>query len=141
MHQEIMAYDKAIELTKVDEYDKSEVAKLLLEADSCGDGRATYALSSWYLHGIYFEKNLKKATEFLRKAVNLQIPEAFHDLGFSYEAGIGVRKNVNKAYRLYLIGTILGDKDSMYKLSLMHKTGSGTFKDLQISRLLEKNSR
>ena len=62
---------------------------------------AIYEIGFNYLNGNNgFEKNIKKAIEYIKKAKELNYSEAYYTLANCYKLGLGVEKDINKAYDL-----------------------------------------
>lgn len=55
--------------------------------------------------------------------------QALCNLGLSYEFGVGVDKNANKAFELYKQSALLGYDRGMYNLAYCYMRGSGTAED------------
>lgn len=80
-----------------------ELAKELLfkASNDYNIADATYEIGYNYLNGNNgFEKNAKKAIEFLTKAKDKKYSEAYYSLANCYKLGIGVEKDLNKAFDL-----------------------------------------
>jgi TPR repeat protein len=90
--------------------------RLLSSASDDGDANAQYALGTWYLHGFFIKKSLRRAIELLRKAAEANVSSAAFDLAVCYELGQGVSRNINKAAALYLRSFLLGDIDAAVEL-------------------------
>lgn len=74
------------------------------ELSSLGTPAALCRLGTWYLEGIYVQKNIRKAFEYFERAADLRsanYAEAQYQLGMLYEAGIGCEINLEKAKTLY----------------------------------------
>jgi hypothetical protein len=95
-------YALALERMAGELEDLGPVAALLEEAHLAGDGRATYALATWYLFGRLYRRNLRTAVRLLRKAAESEVPDALYDLAVCYETGEGAAENPRKAAELYL---------------------------------------
>lgn len=113
----------------------AEVARLLEAAHEAGDARAAYALATWYLHGKFFEKNMRRAVALLREATEGDVPDALYDLALCYENGEGVRRNAAKAVELYLRAALLGETQSVYEVGRCYYYGIGVEKDRRIARV------
>lgn len=109
---------------------------LLTQADEGGDPVASYALGTWYLHGLFVKKDLKKGFQYLRKASRGNVKEAFFDLGICYEKGAGTEKNLQRAFKSYLAASILGDKDAEYEIVRCFYYGIGVEKNRDIATLM-----
>ncbi|MEW8146860.1 MAG: tetratricopeptide repeat protein [Candidatus Thiodiazotropha endolucinida] len=112
-----------------------KVLSLLKRSIDEGDGRACYALGSWYLHGQYVKKNLKKATALLRKAAKENVPDALYDLAVSYETGIGLKKSEKLAFDYYLRAALNGDKQSVYEVGRCYYYGIGVDRNKHIASI------
>lgn len=82
--------------------DLDESKKMLFKAaDEFKVPDAIYEVGFNYLNGNNgFEKNAKKAVEYLLKAKDLKYSEAYFSLANCYKNGIGVEKDLNKAFDL-----------------------------------------
>jgi len=126
--------NKAESLARQKKYD--EAFELLEQADKKNNPVASYALGTWYLHGTYVEKDLRKAIYYLNKASHGEVKEAFYDLAVCYEKGVGVKKNLQKAFENYLTASYLGDKDSLYEIVRCLYYGIGVKENRTFSELL-----
>ena len=86
-------------------YEKQDLEKskqLLLKAsDEFKVRDAIYEVGFNYLNGNNgFNKDIKKAIEYFKKAVDLKYSEAYFSLANCYKNGIGVEKDINKAFDL-----------------------------------------
>ena len=62
---------------------------------------AIYEIGFNYLNGNNgFDKNAKKAVEYFNKAKELKYSEAYYSLANCYKSGLGVEKDLNKAFDL-----------------------------------------
>jgi hypothetical protein len=126
-------YDRALERMRGDDPPLFEVASLLATARDAGDPRAAYALATWYLHGKFFRRNLRKAVALLRAAARADIPEAAYDLAICHEKGEGVQKNEPKAAALYVQAALLGDEQALYEVGRCYYYGIGVARDRAIA--------
>ncbi|MBP5446271.1 MAG: sel1 repeat family protein [Acholeplasmatales bacterium] len=86
-------------------YEKQDLDKakecLLKAANDYEYKDAIYEIGFNYLNGNNgYEKNAKKAVEYLKKAVDLKYSEAYYSLALCYKNGTGVEKDLNKAFDL-----------------------------------------
>jgi hypothetical protein len=86
-------------------YEKQDLDKskelLLKAANDYKIPDATYEIGFNYLNGNNgFDKNAKKAVEYFNKAKELKYSEAYFSLANCYKSGIGVEKDLNKAFDL-----------------------------------------
>ena len=86
-------------------YEKQDLDKakeLLLKASNDYKvADAIYEIGFNYLNGNNgYDKNPKKAVEYFKKAVDLKYSEAYFSLANCYKLGLGVEKDINKAFDL-----------------------------------------
>ena len=86
-------------------YEKQDLDKskefLIKAADEFKVKDAIYEVGFNYLNGNNgFNKDIKKAVEYFKKAVELKYSEAYFSLANCYKNGIGVEKDINKAFDL-----------------------------------------
>lgn len=128
-------YLSALKIMQSKAPDKAKAFKYLQRAFELKDASAAYALATWYLHGIYVKKDLKRGVKFLRQAISTEyIPEAFYDLAISYEKGLGIKKDEKKAYDLYLNAAIWGHKKSYFEVGRCLFYGLGVSKNKSLAR-------
>jgi TPR repeat protein len=108
------SYDKALSVARGDPAPLARVALLSEQAHCGGDSRATYAITTWYLHKRFYRRNLRRAISLLKVAVKGHNADAAYDLPVSYETGTGVRQNLRKALALYMTAALLGDEKSVF---------------------------
>lgn len=126
-------YFKALKQAQLKQPDLLLAYKYLLIAHEKGNFKATYALASWFLHGKYLKKNLKKGVSFLKISTQGNVPEAFYDLAVCYEKGKGIKSNKDEAFHCYLKAALLGDKQSLYEVGRCYFYGIGVRKDKQMA--------
>jgi TPR repeat protein len=88
--------------------DVEKARALLEEAVHRGNPNAAYAL------GV--KKNPKRAIELIESAANADVPDACYDLAVSYEKGVGVEINQERAFDLYVKAMLNGEKQSIYEV-------------------------
>jgi TPR repeat protein len=126
-------YEKALVIARGANAPLAKVASLLTAAHEAGDARATYALATWYLHGHFFKKDIRKSIALLKESAQFNVPEALFDLAVCYEKGAGVAKNERKAIQLYLRAALHGEKQSVYEVARCYYHGIGVNQDRQIA--------
>ena len=117
-----------------------DVASLLWQGHNRGDGRATYALATWYIHGTLFQTNPRKGIGLLRIARKKGIREAIFDLAYSYEIGFGVTKSLAKAFDLYVEAAQKGDHQALSEVVRCVYYGVGTSKHKELGFLIRSLS-
>ena len=129
-------YEIALQSAKKSKTRTRKVYDLLVLADKEGDGRATYALATWYLFGTKFTpKDLVYGTELLKRAEREGVADAVHDLAVSYEKGVVVGKSAAKAFVLYVKAALLGDKQSFYEVGRMYYHGIGVRQNRELAEI------
>ena len=71
-----------------------------------------YNPSDFYENGIRVEKDVEKAVELYKRAVEQGNAVAQYNLGYCYQHGIGVEKDAKKAVELYEKAAGQGDVDA-----------------------------
>ncbi len=83
------------------EADEAEAAKLYEEAARANDSSAVTRIGLAYLYGgLGYEKDAKKAVEYLKRAADMDEADALRTLASCYENGNGVKKSRVEASRL-----------------------------------------
>jgi len=105
-----------------------------------GDPLAQYAMATWYLHGnseIRVQKNVKKAVELL-EACSVVFNRAAYDLAVCKCRGIGTKKDLKGAFRLFVWAANLGLLAAMDEQRRCLTLGIGTKRDPESARLLQR---
>ena len=119
-------YDRALKLAQKQPTPSKVVYDLLVAADKDGEGRATYALATWYLFGSPFTKiDYRVANKMIKRATENGVADAAHDLAISYEKGLGIGKSLSRAFEYYMRAALLGDAQSHYEIGRMYFHGIG----------------
>jgi uncharacterized protein len=118
-------YAKALNLMEAENPDFVRVADLLVKSAEKNFGPSVYAVATWYLHGFYFNENIRMGTKYLIKAAKLGVPEACFDLAVSYEKGISVKQNSERAFHLYLEACFRGDVQARIEVARCFWYGIG----------------
>ncbi len=122
-------YTVALEMMNAENPDKELVFYLLTDAHESRDPQATYALSTWYLHGEYVDKDMAKAIALLSAAADQNVPSALYDLAVCYENGEGVESDSRESFQLYLKAALRGDEQSVYEVGRCYYYGFGIAED------------
>lgn len=80
--------------------------------------------------GFIRSGNFVQAIGPLTRAADLGQPEAQFNLGYCYQTGSGVEKDMDKALEWYTQSAKQGFKDANYQLMMMYGNGSGVEKDI-----------
>jgi len=101
------------------EGDKQSLAWLRKRVDA-GDAHAHYILGQWHDYGVKgLTKNPERAINVWKKAAKLGSVEAHSDLGYAYETGDGVERDVAKSVHHFKIAAIGGDFLARHNLGLI----------------------
>ncbi|OJW82392.1 MAG: hypothetical protein BGO69_17100 [Bacteroidetes bacterium 46-16] len=95
-----------------------------------------YALGTWYFHGEYFKKDIKKGFVLMLEAADLNFSDACFDVAVAYEKGRGVKKNVNKAFEYYFRALILEDKQAIFEVGRCYFYGIGIPKNKKMADVI-----
>ncbi len=128
-------YRDALKEASKDDPDIENVLKLLTLAIKKGNASASYAMATWYLHGKFVTKNLKKAIDFFKIASEQNLSSALFDLAVCYEIGVGVKRNFKKSFELYLRAALAGDKQANYEVGRCYYYGIGINKNQPIGNI------
>lgn len=111
-----------------------EAMELLLEAAKKGSPGACCKLGELYIRSNNGELwnvkyDLKNGISWLNKALKMDYPAAYFELGWLYLRGLGIPKNPEKAIELFHQGVKLGDGDCMNELGLCYLNGTKVLQD------------
>ena len=68
----------------------------------CGSVLGANGLGYMYAYGLYVQQDYKKAVYWFKRAADNNFAMSIFNLGICYEKGLGVKKSMKKANRLYL---------------------------------------
>lgn len=131
----VVIFKKAEKLALAKNPDLSQVYHLLNAAADLGNSDANYAIATWYLHGKYFRKDVKKGVSFLLKAIEKDHPSALFDMAICYEKGSGIKRNKRKAFECYLKAFLYGDTKSAFEVGRSYYYGIGISKNKKIAEI------
>ena len=135
-------YERALAEARKASPDLGKVFSMLQKADQGGDPRAAYALGTWWLHGHYVKKDVRKGLQLIRAAASANVSDALFDLAVSFELGNGMPKNDEKAALSYLQAALNGDEQAFFEVGRCYYYGIGFRKDRGLARVwLEKAKR
>lgn len=80
---------------------------------------AQYSVGISYLHAKGIEKDEAEGVTWLLRAANFNHPEAIYLIAHSFEYGVGVEENLDKAQELYVKAAVLGEYKTVEKLLVM----------------------
>ncbi|MDR1346717.1 MAG: sel1 repeat family protein [Bacteroidales bacterium] len=127
-------YNKATKLALQDEYNSKEVIELLVTAiEKYRNGKAAYALATWYFFGKHMRKNYKKAFDLIQIAVEQEPSQlSCYNIAVSYESGKGTVKNLEKAFHYYLLSALYGYKPAVLEVGRCFYYGIGIAKNKEL---------
>lgn len=99
----------------------------LMERAGNQDGDACYALAEWY----YQNEDYEKAVAWYQKAASgSQVnPNVYFNLGFAYQHGEGVRRDLIAALDYYQKAAEFGVPQALYNLAYFYQNGLGVAQD------------
>lgn len=133
--KEITLYDQALLEAKKKKPNDELVFDLLNQSLEEGDAKAAYALGTWYLHGNYVKKDMRKAVRLLKQAAEGNVPDALFDLANCYEKGAGLKKNDRLAFENYLKAALCNDAQSIYEVGRCYFYGIGVEKERRLAQI------
>jgi TPR repeat protein len=76
-----------------------------------GDPEAMLGMAGWHMTGAdgILLKNEQRAFQLVKEAADKELPRAQYTLGYFYEGGIGVEKNMDLAFKFYYQAAEQGD--------------------------------
>lgn len=104
------------------------------QAASQGYAPSQLKLGTLYYHGDSVERNYTETVKWFGKAANQKEyphPIAQYSLGFCYEMGQGLKKDLEAAFRYYEKAATQGHVGGQFKLGLFYMNGWGIDKDLK----------
>jgi uncharacterized protein len=127
-------YENARQLMAGHEVSKAPKAYALLEkAMDKGDYRAAYAIGTWYLHGFYLKKDVKRGVSLIAQAADNGIADAAFDLAVCYELGTGRKINSNKALCYYMRSFLLGYSPAAVEIERLLYWGDASVRNRPLS--------
>ena len=108
-------------------------ARYYKRARDFGNGDAEAWISYFYLMEYANLKNDEEAYRLSHIGIQNKIPMAFNNLGWCYQHGKGVGKNLTKAIELYNEGAILGNSFAQANLGLSYELGIGVEKNIHVA--------
>jgi uncharacterized protein len=112
--------------------------RLLVKAMEGGDSRATYALGTWYLHGFFLQRDVKRGVALIAQAADAAVADAAFDLAVCYELGTGRRISHNKALCYYMRAFLLGYAPAAEEIERLLYWGDETVRNRPLSREFKK---
>ncbi len=118
-------YRRALRMMQSETPNINAVVKLLEKGIEEEDPSSKYAIGTWYLHGGYLKKNVRKGIGYIKDAARSGVAPALFDMAVAFETGTGVRKSEKKAAEYYLKAALSGDSEAFYEVGrcLYHGIG------------------
>ena len=124
------SYLVALRLARRPNADNKRVLSLLTEAAEAGSGEAAVAIASWYVHGKYVSKNLKRATEWFAMAARLGCADGYYGIAVAHHLGKGgMTKNLRMAFENYLCAALRGEANAIREVGRCYWHGYGVKRD------------
>lgn len=103
-----------------------EAIRVYVKANILGDVEATYRIAE-----IYFmdERTMAESVRWYTVAANQGHSKAQNALGYMYEHGEGVEKDLNKAFYWYQKAAVSGNRNAQHNLAFFYYQGLGTSVD------------
>lgn len=132
-------YEKALKLMGKGGGHTKSAKDFLEKAAEEGDGRAIYALGTWWFHGAYgLTKDIKKGLSMWREAAQKGIPEACFDLAVAIEKNEDSTNGVETladAFIWYLSAAIRGDAQAIFEVGRCYCYGIGIVEDKRLANV------
>ena len=98
---------------------------------------AALGVSRWFLFGYdgFFQKNEALAYKYGKQAADEKLPTGEFAMGYYYEIGIGVAKDIAEAKRWYQLAADHGNNDAIERLESLGKSKPLTKKDHETTTL------
>jgi len=134
--------DAEIEFQRKDYQLAFQLFSSLIEVDPTGHSLFRIGIMYKYSLGTEIDEINKKI--YIDKALPLlktfQNPLTYRDLGFLYEMGEGVSRDLNEAFKLYKRAADQGNSNAQYYLGKKYECGQGVTKDMNEAIKLYKLS-
>ena len=100
-------------------------------ASKQGEAEADMAISKWFLCGYenLFQKNEELAFTYAKRAASTQMPTAEFALGYFYEIGIHVTRDLQKSEHWYKLAAEHGNKDAFARIESFKQNSTLTKND------------
>lgn len=121
-------FEEGVELLRRGYFTKAKALFLELRQEKNAKGALGLGLMYQFAYAEA-SANYPKAMTYYIEAANENIPEAIHNVGYLYEAGLGVEKNLPEAAKWYNRSANLGFATSQHDLGIMYYHGRGVDKD------------
>jgi len=106
--------------------DYQKAIEWFMKSADSGNVEALAAIGSCYSSGgPNLLRNMEKAFEYWQKGYEKGDPDCAHNMGFNYEMGNGVTKDIAKAVSYYQVAAEKGVAMSQYNLGICFYAGNG----------------
>jgi uncharacterized protein len=135
-------YEMALKEASLTTFDSTYVLALLNRALIEGDDRAIYARAQCFRYGTFgSEIDLKAAHDLNKTLEKSNIAEAVFNLAYDYDIGNFVRKNLKRAFSLYMTAALLGDPESCAQISQFYRLGYVVTKNRNLAKVWKQRSK
>ncbi len=112
--------------------DLNKAIDLYLQAAEKNERWALYKVGTFYESGLgVIEKNEVISHEYIKKAAELEVPEAINHIGTLHAKGIVVEQSFEKAFEYYKRAAELDDALAMFNLACCYEKGEGVEKNFE----------
>jgi enhanced entry protein LpnE len=123
-------FDEGWEALHQEKFEKAEATFRGL--DKQGDAKGAFGLGVMHQNGYgKVPQNNEIAMRLYRKAAQANVPAAIHNIGYMYQHGAGVDKDLTEAVNWYTKAANLGFATSQYDLAFMYYHGWGVKQDVK----------
>ena len=99
-----------------------ELIERFKKREEADDAEAIYRLGCYYRRGVYgLPRDHNKAMELWLRAGELGCPRAYCSIGFAYDTGRGVGRDVKKAKHYYELAVMKGDILARHNLGVLEE--------------------
>jgi uncharacterized protein len=135
-------YEMALKEADLSTFDGAYVLELLDRAAAEGDDRAIYARAQCFRYGTFGSKVDPKVAYGLNCTLEKSnIAEAVFNLAYDYDIGNFVRKNLKRAFSLYMTAALLGDTESCAQISQFYRLGYVVSQNRSLAKAWKERSK
>ena len=133
----VTRYAKALALAQGANPKWLPIARMLLRSAEEGEPESIYALATWRLFGQdgILPLDYREGARLLALAGEAGVASALYDLAISNEKGLGVRKNVKRAFALYVDAALHSDPQSHEEVGRHYYWGIGIARDRRLAEI------
>lgn len=124
-----------------DDLDYSKAVQLFKESSDSGDPLGTFWLGRAYYDGNGFDVDREKGEEYISSTVEWLLNDSDSDdpmiqemIGYIYEYGIGLEKDIPSALKYYELASSQGNSNAQYALGVLYYYGHEVTRDREKSK-------